>query len=555
MAGLRRLSRLRWPASAACGCALAILVSVLGGTPGRAAQTPLSISISGNQFVNGDGHKLRLVGVNHPSFEFACDDGYAYDDGHMDGADAAAVASWNANAVRVPLNEDCWLGINGDPNNAQNPPPSPQLTQAGYQQAVKDYVADLHAHGLYAILDLHWSAPGANPADGQQPMPDDHSAAFWASVATTFKSDPAVLFDLFNEPFSPTDPRSGDDPNPSHGVSWDCWVNGGCTPARYSGTSQRAASTYTAVGMQALVTAIRATGARQPVLVGGLDYANDLTGWVDHAPDDPLNQEAASFHNYMGKACDNVACWNSQIAPVAANVPVVTGEFDEDNYAESRCQNTTASSFDQDYLTWADQHGVGYLAWGWWVLSQQEKDAQGCSAFYLLDDYNGTPAVPNGTVLHDHLLTLPAGGITATTTTPTTTTTTTTLPGKRPPITLKLFKDAVTAGGSRVAFTLRSPENCRGTLRGETVGSYAARAAKHKRRRVSLGTVHFALTAGKAKAVVLVLSKPSRSLLTAKRTLRVTITITLTSTGHQTTTNRHTVTLRAPARHRHGRHH
>ena len=38
-------------------------------------------------------------------------------------------------------------------------------------------------------------------------MPDlDHSPAFWTSVAATFKSDPGVVFDVFNEPYDPTDP-------------------------------------------------------------------------------------------------------------------------------------------------------------------------------------------------------------------------------------------------------------------------------------------------------------------------------------------------------------
>ena len=32
-----------------------------------------------------------------------------------DAATAAAIASWQMNAVRIPLNEDCWLGINGAP--------------------------------------------------------------------------------------------------------------------------------------------------------------------------------------------------------------------------------------------------------------------------------------------------------------------------------------------------------------------------------------------------------------------------------------------------------
>jgi hypothetical protein len=534
------LRGVRWLAGPLAGIVVAIFVLALGQAPSRAAGAPLSISVLGNHFVNGAGQAIRLLGVNHASFEYACDEGYAYDDGHMTDADAAVIASWHANAVRVPLNEDCWLGINGDPSNSQAP--SPPLTQTGYQQEVKNYVAALHAHGLYAILDLHWSAPGANKADGQQPMPDDHSAAFWSSVATTFKSDPAVVFDVFNEPFSPNDPRSGDDPNPGHAVSWDCWVSGGCTVPRYSGTATRTADAYTAVGMQSLVSAIRTAGATQPVLVGGLDYANDLTGWVAHAPDDPLNQEAASFHNYMGKTCDNVSCWNSQIAPVAANVPVVTGEFDEDNYTEPKCGNKTPSTFDQDYMTWADQHGVGYLAWGWWVLSQQEKDDAGCSAFYLLDDYNGTPAVPNGTALHDHLLSLAGlppgnGGGGA---------------GSMPLIKLKTFKASVRAGGSRVRFTLRSAQSCSGRLTGQTVSKYAVKAAKAKRRKVSLGLVRFSLKAGKAKTVVLKLSKPSRKLLKAKRKLKVRITITLTSAANRRTVIHRRITLKAP--HAKGRH-
>jgi endoglucanase len=531
------------------GIAFATLAALLAQAPVSAAQTPLSIAISGNQFVNGSGQPIRLLGVNHASFEYACDEGFGYSDGHMDDADAGAIASWDADAVRIPINEDCWLGINNRPNTSQGEP----LTRAGYQQAIEDYVAALHAHGLYAILDLHWSAPGTQTASGQQPMPDDHSAEFWTSLATTFKNDPAVVFDVFNEPYSPADPRSGEDP--THPVSWACWENGGCTVPSFANTSQATGQKYTAVGMQALVTAIRNTGARQPVLVGGLDFANDLTGWLGNAPNDPLNQAAASFHNYMGQTCDNSGCWNSQIAPVAANVPVVTGEFDEDNYTEAQCQNKTPSTFDQDYMTWADQHGVGYLAWGWWVLSQQEKDEAGCSAFYLLDNYDGTPAVPNGTALHDHLMALSAGGASgnaaATSHNTATTSGTVNVPSRgagKPPLTLRILTEAVQSGGRSVGFTLRSAQNCTGVLTGETVNSYAVASSKRKRHPVSLGTVHFALKAGKTKTVFLTLSRTSRKLLAAKRALKVQITITLMSAGHRTTVVHRTITLKARAK-------
>ena len=537
------------------GVACAIAVSLLADAPSHAATVPLSISIQGNHFVNGAGQTIRLLGVNHPSSEYACVDGFGYNDGHQDAADATAVASWDATAVRVPLNEDCWLGINGQPNDSESPPQP--LTAAGYQQAVESYVHALNAKGIYAILDLHWSAPGNQTALEQQPMPDmDHSPAFWTSVAAAFKSNPAVVFDLFNEPYDPTDPRSGDDGNASDAVTWGCWesgtkpdaVGGGAPPVpcftQAYDDKNSPTTRYQIVGMQTLLTDIRNVGATQPIMVGGLDYANDLSQWADNAPNDPLNQEAASFHNYMGKSCDDVACWNAQIAPVAANVPVVTGEFDEDNYMESQCATKSPSTFDSDYMTWADQHGVSYLAWGWWVLSQDEKDAAGCSAFYLLTDYDGTPAPPNGTALHDHLIAL-AGGSGSTPTT------TTTSPTGKPPVKLKAFSASVKTGGTRVAFTLRAAQSCTGRLTGQTLNKYAVSAAKAKRHKVSLGSVRFSLKAGESKTVVLKLSKPSRMLLKSHHRLKVRITITLTSPTTRRTVIGRTLTLAAPRRHRH----
>jgi endoglucanase len=549
------LRRVGWLVPAMVGIAVAIVVFVLGQTPGRAASVPLSISISGNHFVNGAGQTIRLLGVDHASFEYACVDGFGYNDGHMDDADAAAVASWHANAVRVPLNEDCWLGLNGQPNNGQDP--GETLTPSGYQQAVEAYVNDLNAHGIYAILDLHWTAPAHQVADTQQPMPDfDHSPDFWTSVASAFKSNPAVVFDVFNEPFDPTDPRSGDDQNSQDQVTWNCWDTGtqdgtangpACETSAYDANGIKT-TRYKVAGLQSLVTAIRTAGAPQPVLTGGLDFANDLSQWATHAPDDPLNQEAASFHNYQGKDCDNATCWSSTIAAVAANVPVVTGEFDEDNFQNPSCPNKTPSTFDADYMNWADQHGVSYLAWGWEVLSADEISDQKCSAFYLTSDPGGTPAAPNGTAVHDHLVALAAASNTGTATPPTTTSSGSGSGSGSHPIKLKAFKAAVRSGGSAVGFVVRAAQSCNGTVTGQTANTFAVPAAKQRRRRVSLGTVHFKLKAGKSKTVVLKLSKQSHKLLVSKRSLKVQITVTLGSGATRSVTRR-TLTLKLPASH------
>jgi hypothetical protein len=274
------------------------------------------------------------------------------------------MASWHGvNTVRVPLNEDCWLGINGYPNGANS--------AASYQAAIQDYVARLHAHGLYAILELHWSAPGGFGATGQEAMPDaDHSPAFWGQVATAFKADPATIFDLFNEPT---------------GVSWTCWRDG-C-----AANSGNRLGTWQVAGMQSLVSAVRSAGASNVIMLGGLNYSNDETGLLPYKPADPASQLAASFHVYNFNPCRTAACWDAEVAPVAAAMPVVAGEIGEDD---------ASASFIDAVMAWAEPKAVGYLGWTW--------DTWGCgNGAVLISNYDGTPCPGYGAGYRAHLATLP----------------------------------------------------------------------------------------------------------------------------------------------------
>lgn len=206
----------------------------------------------------------------------------------------------------------------------------------------------------------------------------DHSPAFWSSVATYFGADPAVAFDLYNEP---------------HDISWPCWRDGCVTSGGWQ-----------AAGMQSLVNAVRSTGATQPVLLGGLGWSSDLSSWLTYRPTDPANQEVASFHVYNFSGCSTASCWTAQVGLVATSVPVVTGEIGE---------NDCASSFIATYMAWADAHGVSYLGWTW--------DTWNCSSGpALITAYDGT-ATAYGAGYRDHLAAL--AGTTTTTTFPVTTTT------------------------------------------------------------------------------------------------------------------------------------
>lgn len=85
-------------------------------------------------------------------------------------------------------------------------------------------------------------------------MPDADSVTFWTQVATAYSSYSNVLFELYNEP---------------HPSTWACWQTGcSITDTDYSNDCQcQKTLTYQGVGMQALVTAVRGTGATNLAIV------------------------------------------------------------------------------------------------------------------------------------------------------------------------------------------------------------------------------------------------------------------------------------------------
>ena len=71
---------------------------------------------------------------------------------------------------------------------------------------------------------------------------------------------------------------------------------------------------------------------------------------------------------------------------LAAQVPVVTGELGE---------NDCAHNYIDQYMSWADAHGISYVGWTW--------DTWGCSdGPALISDYTGTPTA-FGVGFRDHL--------------------------------------------------------------------------------------------------------------------------------------------------------
>src|SRR5207247_8648737 len=99
-------------------------------------------------------------------------------------------------------------------------------------------------------------------------------------------------------------------------AGWVCW--------RYVCTCPAIA--YQVAGFQSLVNAVRVTGATNVILLGGLAYSNDLTQWLQYKPTDSTGNLAASAHIYNFNSCSNTSCYDRQLPPVPAHVPLTPGE-------------------------------------------------------------------------------------------------------------------------------------------------------------------------------------------------------------------------------------
>jgi hypothetical protein len=344
-------------------------VSAIVAAPTAAARTAPSVRVSGHRLVGVDGGPLRLIGVNRSGTEYSCSGadgaggfGYGIFQGPVDAGSVKALRSWHVNAVALPLNEACWLGGYASLK--------PLFTASAYRRGIAAYVKRLDNAGIYVVLRLSGAAPGDHAYGSDQissdeiPMADaDHSVSFWTSVASTFRHSPRVLFHTFDEP---------------HDVGWAC-LRDGCMATDTPEGHPRFGS-YQTAGNQAMIDAIRATGARQPIVLSGPEFAGDLSGWVRYAPRDPLHELVADVSSF--DYADYVVGHASGLRKFARHNPVIVGGF-----GDTHC----VSTYSQKVMKVMDGIGQSYLAWTWNTV----QDYGGCSNA-LLDDsgpqVNGFPA-------------------------------------------------------------------------------------------------------------------------------------------------------------------
>lgn len=270
-----------------------------------ADKLPKELRVAGNRIVDPAGKEVWLQGVAIPSLEWSAGGE------HILESIGVAVTDWKANCIRLPVRDNFWAGKG----------PYQKDGGMGYRQLVDDAVNLCATHGVYLVLDLH-----------DYRAPQQKHAAFWADVAAKYKNHPAVLFELLNEP---------------HDITWDVWQNGGPVtdkkkapsaadkkaadakagdvgkPGGVVAENEQTLVAFQSIGMQKLLDTIRATGAKNLVIAGGLDWGYDLSGILaGHAlVDRGGNGVVYSSHVYPWKSD-----WQGKFLAAAEKYPLFLGE-------------------------------------------------------------------------------------------------------------------------------------------------------------------------------------------------------------------------------------
>lgn len=326
------------------------------------AAAPGGYSVIGNQiFAPVTCKSILFHGMTRPALQWSP----GGDDRYVDIADDMKnIRSWGANIVRIPITQVFWLQGN-------------KQYDATYKARVIDAVKKARAAGLAVIVDNHASDRGdpnySKTPDGQQ-MPDmNNTLPFWKDVATTFKNDGGVIFELYNEP---------------HETTWDIWLNGGDIAAGPTYPGGPFGEAYKAVGMQQLYDAVRGVGARNLVLVSGMHWGYYL---------DKVPQYRVKGYNiiYGAHPYDwpdkQPEVWDRDFGVLAATDPVIISEFGA--YDCSRLWYYNAA------LDFADRKGMSWVAWAWWTppptsasYTTEQRNNDICHFPALITDWNGTPS-------------------------------------------------------------------------------------------------------------------------------------------------------------------
>lgn len=291
---------------------------------------PQPLRVVGNRLHDPSGKEVWLQGVNPGGLETLPHDKQVLK------STVVAIDEWKANCLRLPMNEMFWFGR------------SPMQKDGGkeYRERIDQIITLTANRGAYLVLDLH-----------RFRAPKQEHVEFWKDAAERYKDHPAVIFDLFNEPY---------------GIDWKTWRDGGFVAnqgkisdesAFLSEEEKKKNQGFESVGMQALLDAVRGTGAKNLVVVGGLTWSSDLRGIVDGYALDDRGGNGIIYGWHIYNWHKN---WEKLMLAVSEKHPILVGETGADtkilDFIPREAQEAP-ETWVPDMLGFIQKHKLNWTGW------------------------------------------------------------------------------------------------------------------------------------------------------------------------------------------------
>lgn len=226
--------------------------------------------------LQAEGKRVRLRGVNVCSLEFD-HEGTIWALGAGGGGLLARLADptrWNANVVRVPVNQQ-WF-----------------IEDEAYRVTVERVLDDAAVRGLYVILDDQWEHAGRTdpyeknilevPTFGEGNTTEN----FWWTALSRWSNRGNLLIDLINEPHG----------RPENEVR---------------------------EALQTLVDAIRLSAPSHLIVLGGPDWGHSVAPWAKA----PLQGTGLLYSAHQYLPWDEASSFETKWREPSTRVPVLIGEF------------------------------------------------------------------------------------------------------------------------------------------------------------------------------------------------------------------------------------
>ena len=318
---------------------IALLLALSPALSGHALPTPIPVPplrTRATLLVDSTNQIFLLRGVEMPGLEVANPGQSDLDAQHAMTALTFRIIQqrWNMNAVRLPVSAAIW-----------------RRDGQAYLDQIAAVAAAANQEKLVVILAAYGDARSGAAVDTG--LPGSDVAAFWTACAAFFKSTPGLVFALYNEPSTRSIP--GSSPSAHRAADWRIWLSGGAI-----------AGGQTAVGMQALVDAIRSTGAQQIISAPGFQDSLEFQGFGPdyYIRDSNVIYETHPFYDHGTTAGD----WDANLAGVAGQFPIYAGAWGMPfGHADAACSAIPAGvpqATDLLFQTVAyfDQHNISWTA-------------------------------------------------------------------------------------------------------------------------------------------------------------------------------------------------